>query len=165
MRIPVRLPPLFLLGFISACIKGKDAGLPAPTPKQQLAGSWQLTAYTADSVFSNTDTLRSNAYAALPDCRRDDIFEFGTDGILLLQQGAVNCDPAGGTTVVLGYWKLLEKPLRLVMDDPDLSGNSDTLNVETLDNSTLTVNKQFVFSKPSGLEIQVHLRKTYTLKK
>ncbi len=163
MRTPV--PLLFLFVFTTACIKGKDSGLPAPTPRQQLAGNWQLTTYTADSVFSNTDTLRTNAYAALPACRQDDIFEFGTDNLLLLQQGAVKCDPAGGAVVALGYWRLLEKPLKLVMDDPDLPANSDTLNVETLNNSTLTVSKQSAFSKPSGVEIQVQLRKTYTLKK
>ncbi len=170
----MKFSPLFLLGCLalgpSACIKGKNADPVVPTPRQKVAGNWQLNAYTADTAFAGRDTVRTEAYSTLPACRKDDVFLFGTDGILLLEEGALTCNPAGGGTVVLGYWKLLENPSRLVMDDPDLPRSNDTLEIETLSDTVMTLrnNAAFTFEEPQPGAAQsgrAFLRKTYFLKK
>ena len=151
---------------ISACIKGKSIDPVTPAPKQKLAGNWQLQAYTADTTLGSSSPVRTNAYTALPDCRQDDVFQFGTDGILLLGEGTHECNPGMGASTVLGYWKILENPQRLTMDDPDLPAGNDTLLIRELTDSVLRLENNIAFPaaglQPQG---QVLLQKTYYRRK
>jgi hypothetical protein len=166
MKNAVRLLYLVLPLTCAACIKGKEADPVILTPTEKMAGNWQLRAFTTDSSFSGTAPKFTDALAALPACRKDDVFQFGTDAILLLQEGAANCNPAGGKVAVLGYWKLLPGDTKLVMEDPDMPGGIDTLDLVSLTDSEMKLEGAVAFTLPGGgVTGGTVLRKTYSRKK
>jgi len=113
---------------LDACKKKED---PAPSKKELLVGTsskkWKVT--------SATDPLGRNAIPeAFPrECDRDNLLVFYTDNKLVIEEGAVQCNPP---TVAQGSWRLSTDEKALTINVPGSVLNGDFTIIE-MTNTTL----------------------------
>jgi hypothetical protein len=113
---------------LNACKKKED---PAPTPRRELLAStsgkkWKITSVTVGSANAIEQTF-PNA------CERDNLYVFYTDKKLVIEEGAVPCNPS---TAATGTWSLSadEKTLTITGTGSSFNGNFTIIQIE---NTTL----------------------------
>ena len=126
---------------ITSCQKETETA-PAPTPsltKTQLLTSknWKMTAYTSNPAidWNNNGTMVTDVYTQIPDCHKDDINKFNTNGVGIFDEGATKCDAADPQTTS-GTWIFNTNETIITIDD-FYSYTIETLNATTLKMSSV----------------------------
>jgi len=88
---------VFLLSALLAlfsCSKDEDAPVQAPLPETLTSASWKLFKQTL--VFADGSSADLTNITFKP-CELDDILSFGKDGVFRKSDGAMICNPPGGS--------------------------------------------------------------------
>lgn len=127
----------FVLLLLSACSKNDDSSAntttPQPSKKELLtANSWKYKSWTVtpglQDSLGNTFT---DYYAYLPQCEKDDIITFATNGGVTIDEGASKCD-ANDPQEQIGTWSFLNNETKLNM-------NGYTYSIATLTSTELVL--------------------------
>ncbi len=126
----------------SACSKDDDDdnGVTPNKNNTELltAGKWQQTAFK-QTHQENGETITEDYHAQLENCSKDDYTLFATNGTVTFDEGATKCDAADPQSTS-GTWKFIENETKLVFSE---MGFSDTVNIGTLNETTLKLNYSF----------------------
>lgn len=70
-----------------------------PSPQERILGKWKIVAWTAK--VSNDPSPPMDVFASLPNCEKDNFFEYRSGGVLIFNEGSTKCnnnDPQEQTT-------------------------------------------------------------------
>jgi len=113
---------------LDACKKKED---PAPASKELLANTsgkkWKVTSATVTGVG---DVLSD----FVKECERDNLFVFYTDNTLVIEEGALQCNP---TTAATGTWKLSTDEKTLTIDAGSANIFSGDFTIVQIESTTL----------------------------
>lgn len=79
---------------------GNPDPTPTKTPLELLIGTWKV-----ESAFSS----EAGNPSVLPDCSKDNLVTFNSDGITVADEGAIKCDSMDAQTST-GTWKMANYP-------------------------------------------------------
>jgi len=126
---------LFTLLFFGSCSKNETT--PTKTTSELLtAGFWVVTAMTIDPGVNINGTVITNFYAQLPDCTKDDLMRFESNGKITDDEGPTKCDPNDPQTTNDGTWILSADNKSVSVKYPDEDAIS--FEISTLNESTLS---------------------------
>ncbi len=130
---------LFSMIFIfTACKKDEndDSSTSTKTVKEYLtAGYWKVTGMTIDPGLNFGGTVITDFYSQMPDCQKDDLTKFNSDGSITDDEGATKCNPNDPQTTNDGSWVLSSDNASVTISYP----NEDpmTVTIITLNDNTL----------------------------
>ncbi len=134
----------------TACKKGDDD----PSPQERLtSGKWRMTEWTTSYTVAPLPTQTNKSFDAQNACTKDNLFLFGTDGVLRYEEGATSCNPAAPASGTAGNWQLLDNGTKF-----SLTLATSSLSLPSLPGFTLpdkvTVNGDVLELSVSALRIK-----------
>jgi hypothetical protein len=79
--------------------------------------NWKKTAET--ETMSNTPGS-TDLFTSVPDCTKDDILKFGTNGTFTWNEGASKCDPTDPQEFLNGTWAFTNNETKVMITIPGL---------------------------------------------
>jgi hypothetical protein len=126
---------LSMLSLVFVSCKKDDKDEPVTPTKENLTGSYKMTAATMASGSSSIDVFNNDMFTEA--CERDDIYKLNADLTYNVQDAGTTCSP---TTAWTGTWSLVSTTS--IDIDGDVytikSWNGKTLVGEATDNSSGT---------------------------
>ena len=131
-----------IIGLLSACEREM------PTESTPLADaikdkSWMVI---ADSTISSAGSVENN-YSSLPDCEKDNLYQFKSTKSLVIDEGVSKCNANDAQSITIGIWSINETSKTLTLTSAEkvdfkiesVSGTNLVLkSTETLNGITLT---------------------------
>ena len=110
----------------AACSK-KDSSTPSAAPS--IIGNWQFSDFTEDTSMGNNPAM--DLWAIATPCSKDNLWEFKTGGVFVLDEGATKCSASDDQSTA-ETWKQTDTKTLVIG-----TTNPLTATILTLDDSTL----------------------------
>jgi hypothetical protein len=154
MKSYLKVLGIFLFGLLvvlASCNKDDDNNTPPPKTAQEYltAGFWKTTAMTIDPGINLGGTVITNFFAQVPDCTKDDLVRFNTNGTITDDEGPTKCDPNDPQTVNEGTWVLSADSKTLTISYP--GDDPRSFEILELNNTTFKGKYTFVADFGSGI--------------
>jgi len=118
------------------------------TNKDKLVGvNWKITAMTVSPAVEIGGVSYSDLFSFLPDCSRDDLTKFNSDGTANFDEGPTKCD-SGDPQTTYGTWSLNADQTVLTVTSDDIPSDNTILE---LTDSAMKVSYVSVEDLGSGL--------------
>ena len=127
---------ILAIAVIAGCKKDDNS---SPTKTQLLTtGNWIVIANQVNpAIDANGDgVLENDIFAVSPQCYRDNITTFKTDGTYTIDEGATKCNASDPQIEESSYWKFSDNETKMLVGDP---GSEQTFQVLELSGTVLTV--------------------------
>jgi hypothetical protein len=132
---------------LSSCKDDDDDKAPSKTTKDYLtAGFWKTTAQVIDPGINFGGTVITDFFAQTPDCAKDDLVRFNTDGTITDDEGPTKCDPNDPQTMNNGTWVLSADNASLSISYPD----EDPFTFQILELNDNTFKGKYTFLEDFG---------------
>lgn len=143
-----------------ACKKNDDTP-PAPV-SQRIVGAWMQTEDKTTTAVNGTANPEVDNMASDPACAKDDLFNFLSNGMLVVTEGASKCRQSDPDTVGSGFYSLISNDSQVIFKEADGSP-LDTFNIVELSNSTMRLQTKDSTNAGNN-KVVVTNRLTYTKK-
>ena len=123
------------------------------------AGNWKLTAINISPSLEIGGLQYSDIFGFLPDCSKDDLTKFNSNGSVNFDEGPIKCD-AGSPQTTYGTWSFNADETKLTVIDSDGLPSENTISeltdatlkftftsVEDLGNGEKTYTVTYTFTK------------------
>lgn len=106
----------FLAVLTTSCKKEKeDAPAPFTPTRENLTGSYKMTAFTATTNGQTEDLMNKDIWVRA--CQKDDLYKLNADNTYQEVDAGVKCDPAGDYS---DFWSLTNSTT-IVIDDETMT--------------------------------------------
>lgn len=125
---------LMMLLALASC-KKEDPVIEKTTKEYLTAHNWKMTAQVIDPGINLGGTTITDMFVYLPDCTKDDVTKFESNGSITDDEGATKCDPTDPQTTTDGNWVLSSDNKTVTISYP----NEDPTSIEiiTINDNTL----------------------------
>ena len=136
---------LMMLLVMASC--KKDDPAPVKTTKDYLtAHNWKMTAQVIDPGVNINGTIITDIFVFVPDCTKDDLTKFESNGSITDDEGATKCDPTDPQTTTDGKWVLSSDKKTMTITYP----NEDPTSIEILTINDTTFKGKFTTVEDFG---------------
>ncbi len=122
----------------AACSKN-DSTTATLTPSQKILGAWMKTTDQKITTVGTGTPQTEDKLAGASSCRKDDLYNFLNNSILVRTEGATKCDPQTDPDTVAngkGMYSLYSNDTKLIWN---LQGLMDTFDIVTFNTTTLSL--------------------------
>ena len=104
---------LFILLLLNGCNKGNTSDNTPTQAPNYLVKKWKYS----DILAIATGYPQTSIYTALEACKRDNYWEFKSDGTFIIGEGLTKCKPTDPDAVTTGTWLLFNSNTQMTMTE------------------------------------------------
>ncbi len=130
------------LTLLFASCKKDDSTKDAGARGSLTNGQWKVTASSAVIEYpAPIGTQNQDVYSILPECQKDNLFRFNSDGNIISNEGATKCNASDPQETTNGKWTLSSDEKKM-----SLSGSFNGASM-TIDADVITLNQSSLVLK------------------